>query len=356
MPRLLCLIVATILALGAAAQERDDQSALLSPLPIRDQFLLSNGFLFFSPEDAHLLQDGAWAVSVQNTDANTFAKSAWISQSLTGRTVRARALEVLADPRFQSLQSLYLVDGETHRTDISVRRAVGPHLELGVSVPVTSTGGGWSDRLIENAHRVMKIGSAGRETLRRNHETVYVHHGDTTYIRERGNGLAVGDVALSAKYELAPMEDPRVNLALIGSVELPVGNAHTLDGSGSVDAGVQLVASRDFDHSRIHASIGVLRLGTNTALGMRPQLLVTDTVALAHSMNDRTSVIAQLTISESPFRQLDIPEFSRRSYQLSMGVKRQLGRLIVNAAFIENVVTFENSADAGLAWGVSRRF
>jgi hypothetical protein len=30
--------------------------------------------------------------------------------------------------------------------------------------------------------------------------------------------------------------------------------------------------------------------------------------------------------------------------------------LIFHVAFIENVVTFENSADAGLQWGVSRRF
>ena len=46
-----------------------------------------------------------------------------------------------------------------------------------------------------------------------------------------------------------------------------------------------------------------------------------------------------------------------RSYQLSAGIHRQIGRsMVAYAAIIENLFNYENSADAGLAWGLTRRF
>ena len=356
MSRVFAVVVILCVALTAAARDDGMRDALLAPLPIRDQFLLSNGFFFFAPETARVLGDGVWSFSAQTTDANTFAKSGWISRSLEGHTGRAKALDTLADSRFQSADTLFLVDGETHRTDLSLRRGFGSNVELAFSLPVTSTGGGWSDRLIENAHRLMKIGDAQRESLRRNYETVYLRHDGTTYIRARGNGFAIGDPAISAKYELAPMEDPKLKVAVVGALELPLGDPRTLDGSGSLDGGLEVLASREFDDSSIHVSTGILRLGANRALGIQPQLLLSNTVALTHRIDAVSAVALQLTVSESPFRQLSVAEFSRRSYQLAAGVTRQIGTLLVHAAFIENVVTFENSADAAFAWGVSRRF
>jgi hypothetical protein len=37
-------------------------------------------------------------------------------------------------------------------------------------------------------------------------------------------------------------------------------------------------------------------------------------------------------------------------------MQRKIGAVVIHAALIENVLSFENSADAGLAWGISRRF
>lgn len=351
--RRLAIVILAAAASQAAAQQRD---VLLEPMAIRDQFLLSNGFYFFIPEAAPTLAQGEWNVSLASADANTFVKSAWISHSLEGRTTRSRALETLSDPRFQSIDTLFLVDGQLHRTDLSIRGGIGRHLELGATVPISSVGGGWSDPLIEFAHRSMRIGNAGRESLRLNSETVYLRHSGRSYVRERGNGAAFGDIALTAKYELKALEDHNVRVAVTGAVELPTGDARTLDGSGSIDTGMQVVASRIRDRSAIHLSLGVLRLGRNASLGIKPQWLITDTVTMSHLVTDRSAVVAQLTVSESPFRQLGVAEFSRRAYQLSTGVQRRIGNLVVHVAFIENVISFENSADAGFAWGISRRF
>lgn len=351
-----CLVAALLLACTATAQEVETRDALLAPLPIRDQFLLSNGFLSFTPEGPRVLPEGAWSIALMGSDANTFAKSAWISHSLEGRTSRSEALKTLSDGRFQSSNVLFLIDGETHRNDLTLSRGIDHDLELRVSLPLVTTGGGWSDGAIESVHHALRLGNAERESLRRNSETVYLRHDGVTYISPRGNALAIGDVSLSAKYELTPMEERRTNLSLVTTVELPTGKARTLDGSGSVDAGVELVASRDYDRARINGSVALVHLGTNAPLGMRSQFLIADTVAVAYRVTKAAAVVAQLTVSESPFRQLAVPEFSRRSYQLSTGLQRRIGTLIVHAAFIENVVNFENSADAGVSWGISRRF
>lgn len=341
------------LALGANGQE-----ALLDPLPIRDQFLLSNGFYFFEPEEARVLGDGEWAVAMHTTDANTFAKSAWISHTLAGEDDprRSSAAKTLDNPRYTLRDAVFFVDGETHRHTLAVARGFGSHLQLAVAVPLTSVGGGWSDALIENVHSTLGLGDDNRNAFRRNRETVYFRTPATTYTRERGSGLELGDVAVSAKYELAPFEDDELAIAVQGAVELPTGDARTLDGSGSLDSGLQLLVSREFGSARVHATLGVLRLGANEPLGTRAQFLVTDTLAVAQRIGAATSAVAQLTISESPFRQFGQPEFSRRSYQMTFGIQHAFGAYVAHAAFIENLITYENSADAGFAWGVSRRF
>src|SRR5260370_42503710 len=76
------------------------QSELLDPLPVRDQFLLNNGFFFFEPAAAPVLEDGTWSLEMHSAVSNTFAKSAWVSRSLEFRTQRRSAAEQLQDPRF----------------------------------------------------------------------------------------------------------------------------------------------------------------------------------------------------------------------------------------------------------------
>lgn len=353
MNRPLVVLATLFIACTAAAQDPSPRDQVLSPLPIRDQFLLSNGLLSLVPEGPRVLEQGTWAFNVAGAESNTFAKSGWISRSLEGRTSRENAQQVLNESRFQIPQPLFFVKGETHRTDLSVSRGLAHGIELRVSVPVMSTGGGWADPIIEAVHHALRIGNADRETLTQNRETVFLRHDGSTYIVQRGQHPALGDLAFSAKYELRQMEDQRTRIAVVSTLELPTGNAGTLDGSGSLDAGVELVAARDYErtHTRVTASLGVVRLGSNAALGLRAQALITDTVAVAHGISEKSAVIAQLTVSESPFRQLAVPEFGHRVHQLSVGVQRQIGSVVGYAALIENVASFENSVDAGLAWG-----
>ncbi|MEA2238416.1 MAG: hypothetical protein QOC81_3140 [Thermoanaerobaculia bacterium] len=351
---LLNALLVCVLALPAASQEHGD---ILGPLAVRDQYLLSNGFFFFEPESAKVLDDDDWLVDVHGADSNTFAKSRWISHNLAGDTDRRTGAQTLGLIRMDDGQSIFLVDGEIHRTTITAHRGLGANLEVGIAIPFATIGGGTSDGFIEHFHAAFHLGDNQRVAMQRNRETVFIRTDERTYYRQRAAGTQLGDVALSAKYELPALEDPHLAISVEGALELPTGNIQTLDGSGSLDGGMQLLATRDYGRSQVHASAGILLLGHNGALGTKPQFVITDSIGASQLLAERTSATAQITISQSPFRTLGAPELTRRSYQLTVGLQHALGRsLTAYAGVVENLITYQNSADAGFVWGVTRRF
>jgi hypothetical protein len=355
MQRLASFAVLLLVCGSVQAQVNGDE--LRAPLPIRDQFLLSNGFFFFEPEQARVLGEAESVVMFSAADSNTFAKSAWIDHRVVGETARMSAASELAGSRMHIGAPIYLVDGEMQRAELSMRHGFGRNFELGLTIPISRATGGWTDGLIEAVHRTLGIGNAYRDAFPRNSETVALQSGTTQYIRDRPGSFALGDIAISGKYELSLFEDRQIAMSLSGAVELPTGNAYALNGSGSLDGGLQLLASRDFSRTTVHAALGILRQGANRQLGTKAQMLISDTVGISRLLSEKTAAIAQLTVSESPFRSIGIAEFTRRSYQLSVGMRHRIGRsMVVYAALIENVLTYENSADAGMTWGIARRF
>jgi len=354
---LAALSVTAVLALPASGQEREVADALLGPLPVRDLYLLNNGFFFFTPEGAHVLDDNSWVVDLHTTDANTFAKSRWISHNIEFDTVRRTGAQTLAVNRMDPGVTNFLVDGETFRTTLSAHRGLGNNLEVAIEVPFTTIGGGYSDAFIEHFHALLRLGDDQRVAMQKNQETVFVRTDNFTYLREHSSGSHLGDVALSAKYELPALEDPNLSLSLQAAMELPTGNAQSLDGSGSLDGGVQLLATRDFGRSRVNASAGLLYLGRNAPLGLTPQFVVTDSIGFSSLVAAHTSATVQVTISQSPFRKIGAPELARRSYQMTAGVQHAFNPgLTVYGGIVENLITYQNSADAGLVMGVTHRF
>jgi hypothetical protein len=349
------LFAALLIALPALAQEHD---ALLGPLPVRDQYLLNNGFFFFEPEAARVLDDDVWVFDIHSTDSNTFAKSRWISHNIDGDTDRRTGDQTLGIIRMDPGTTLFLVDGETHRTTFTAHHGFGKNLDVAIAVPFANIGGGSSDGFIEHFHATLNLGDNQRVAVQRNHETVFVRTANNnTYLRDRPTGNYLGDIAVSAKYELTAFEDPNLAISAQAAIELPTGKAQTLDGSGSFDGGLQLLATRDYGRMRVHASAGLLFLGHNTPLDLQSQLVITNSIGVSRLLTSRTSATMQLTISQSPFRGIGAPELARRSYQLTVGLQHAIGRsLTAYGGIVENLITYQNSADAGLVLGIARRF
>ena len=92
-------------------------------------------------------------------------------------------------------------------------------------------------------------------------------------------------------------------------------------------------------------------------MALESQIVITDSVGVSRLLTSRTSATVQLTISQSPFRGIGAPELTRRSYQLTAGLQHAFGPgLTAYGGIVENLITYQNSADAGLVLGIARRF
>src|SRR5947199_71663 len=98
-------------------------------------------------------------------------------------------------------------------TCLAARAQVGSG-DLLNPLPISRIGGGWSDRVIEDVHQTLNIANGNREAFRRNSETVYLQSATTLYIRNRSAGFALGDIAISSKYELKSLEGRDVSMAV----------------------------------------------------------------------------------------------------------------------------------------------
>jgi hypothetical protein len=352
---LLLSLAFAAMAVTGGAQEVADRDLLTRPLPIRDQFLLNNGFYFFVPESAFVLSHRGWSAEVRFDDSNTFATSRMLGNTLEAGMGRSRAADKLTTPPINAFDHVYLADGETHRLTFSVHHAVTERLELGVDVPISAIGGGFQDALVEKFHDAFGLGRNARWSLTRNSETIYLASGTMHFFRDGSSGAQLGDIALTTKYLLSQPSNDRVAYAIACGVEVPTGSAKSLAGSGSLDGGVQILTTRKMRFGVLNASLGVLLLGPDRPLGTKRATILTDTVGFTYLLTGATSVTVQLTTSPSPFRDSGYTELKRRSNQLSTGFEHRIGpRTSFHVAFIENLFTFENSADFGLAFGVSR--
>ncbi|HYM59907.1 MAG TPA: DUF3187 family protein [Thermoanaerobaculia bacterium] len=355
-PRAVAAVILVLLAGAACAQEISPAEALREPLPVRDQFLLGNGFLSLEPTSARVLPDGAWLADIHFANANTFARSEFVSHDLANNGGGRAGINRLLQGGPNQPASIFLVDGEVHRLTMSLRRGIGDRLEVGISIPITSNGGGWMDKLIEDFHKGFGLGNAERQFLPRNSEIVYVRTPKSTYLRQGTNGYELGDVALTAKYGLARFDARRLALAVEGVVTVPTGHASTLNGSGSVDAAINFIATKSFSRTSIHESLGIIRLGADKPLGTSSETVLTDTLGVTQLVKRATSLALQITFSQTPFRQLGFPEWKRHSSMLSAGVQHRFGASVVHLALIENLFTFNNAADFGMQCGIARRF
>ena len=80
-------------------------------------------------------------------------------------------------------------------------------------------------------------------------------------------------------------------------------------------------------------------------------------VAYEQAVGERSSVVGQVTVSQSPFDDLDLDELSEPSLLVTVGLKRVLGEAgVLFVGLTENVQNFNNTSDVGLHVGFTRVF
>lgn len=352
-----------ILLPGVAGAQVQPQEGLdffdTGPLRVREQFLLGMGFLAFEPESADVLDRGRWQVDVVESATNTWVHSGAVEDELQARTERQPLTldELRTIGANNRGRGIYYADGEISRTSLAVRRGLGKGLQLTLTLPVLDFHGGLGDGLIEQFHAATGFDQAGRLGVPRDRYTVYIKEpGGKEVFRDRSPGIGLGDVVLGLKSRL-PTPSAAWRLSGEALVKLPTGDEGSLYGSGAMDVGLQVLVTRYFDRSCIHASFGVLQLGAAEVYGLRRQRLVSGMVAYERAVARTASLIGQVTVLQSPFRQLDIQGLDEVAYLVDLGFKKGLSpRTVAFVAASENFLTFGSSADFGLHLGVTRTF
>jgi hypothetical protein len=134
----------------------------------------------------------------------------------------------------------FLLDGETLTFVVNARRGVGPHLDVGLRLPLQHRGGGVLDGFIDTWHRLLGLEDAQRPQFRRNAFRV---EGRTTlgapFSWTEATGTGLGDIELNARWRAVDRGDDTLAVAVIGRLHLPTATT-PYQGSG-LGAGGQVV-------------------------------------------------------------------------------------------------------------------
>lgn len=347
---LLAILLMSTASISAYAEEN-----FSGPLNVRDQFLLGMALLAFEPDTARPSITSDTSFELFQTVSNTFAHSAIITSSLVSRINR----EALDLDFFRSItpgENLFLLDGQVQHNSFSVKHQLYPETQIALKLQWLGLRGGNLDAFIEKFHDIVETGQHGRTGVPRDEFLVYVRSGDTEYFENIAPGEGIGDIVFSIKHDIYEIEK-KFYVAIEPSIKFPSGDDNTLFSSGSIDTGLQVLITRVLKGANLYISLGVLYLGKWELLGLPNQAVISGAISYEHELTSQSSVVSQLTFSESPLGKLDIPELSDYSFQASLGYKFQITRnhgLVL--AFTENLVHFDNSADIGIHLGYSYHF
>ena len=275
-------------------------------------------------------------------------------------TVGARAtLEVantsLHEPSPCGDDCSLVLDGETTRLALGVRRGFGSGWEASAVLPLLRHSGGFLDSAIEGWHEAFALPNGDRDNYPRD-RLLYRYLPDRGGVGLNGSVNAIGDVQVGIARRLGE------RFALRGQLELPTGDAGDLTGSGGMDLALSLHFSSNGNGGDTatgrrlytHLSAGlVLREDGDLLPAVQKRWLAFGSATVGWRASERWHLKMQLDAHgaawDSPREALGEP-----SAQLVLGASVQLDKgWVLDVAFSEDIVV-ERSPDivfqAGLHW------
>ncbi len=166
-----------------------------------------------------------------------------------------------------------VLDGETYRTRLRLKRGIGHNLEVGIELPYISHTGGFLDGFIDNWHTSFGFPEGERNNLDRD-QLNYSYTRSTTQIDLHRNEAGFGDISLTGGWQIKNTENTA--LALRTSLKVPTGDADKLTGSGGSDLAIWISGSQTTPKSDISgfAAIGGLWLGEGDVLAKQQNKIV----------------------------------------------------------------------------------
>lgn len=233
-----------------------------------------------------------------------------------------------------------VLDGETHRLQLSLRRGVAAGWELGVELPYLSHEGGGLDGFIDDWHSTFGLPDGDRPDYPSDRLHYSYSKDGTRQVDISRSVDGVGDISLTAAHDLA--SSAARSWALRAAVKLPTGDADDLTGSGSTDLSLALHLTESHwraSHGVVmHGSVGVLRMeGGDVLEGLREDWVLYGSATLAWLATANTSLKLQLD-AHSAFYDSALTELGSDSAQLTLGGSVKLGEeWLLDLSVIEDI-------------------
>jgi hypothetical protein len=156
-----------------------------------------------------------------------------------------------------------LLDGETMRSTLALRRGVGTRLEIGLEIPYVRHAEGFLDNFILDWHDFFNLPQGERENFPRDRLLYHYERDGEVLINQDDEEGGFGDLRLIGGWQLQRQSQGDIcSSVLRASLKLPTGDEKALLGSGSTDLALWLSTSRSLDGGSValFGAIGALVL------------------------------------------------------------------------------------------------
>jgi hypothetical protein len=230
------------------------------------------------------------------------------------------------------------LDLELTELNFRYRRTVPGGLELGVDLPLVRATAGFLDRPLGWYHRTFGFGDYGRSTRPDNAFLYELRRNGMPVIMGENDKAGIGDVRVAVKKQLLADD---LKVSVMGTVELPTGDAKVGYGNGSVDAGVALLMDKRLGQDAVwYANLGAVFPGDlkgYQTVGLRNYGYAgTGLEALAWPS---LSLIGQVSVQTSPFPKTDISQIDQAAMLLVLGGRYYAERSSFELSLTEDLNT-----------------
>ena len=230
------------------------------------------------------------------------------------------------------------LDMEITELNFRYKRIFKDFIEIGLDIPVLYIGGGFMDGFLESYHDAFGFSDYGRSE-RPHNNFLYEVRKDGSLIIQGNSGFGLGDIRLTIKKPLITSDD--LNLSIKGDVELPVGNAKTGFGNGSVDAGLSLILDKRItDKIMTYWNIGGVLAGDVKG---HQTLDIDDFIyggaAIEAHINEKLSLLAQVMGQTPIYPTTNISAVDDDSWMISFGGRYHIGKGSLELSLTEDLNT-----------------
>lgn len=254
-----------------------------------------------------------------------------------------------------------LLDGESYRFNLNLRRGLMPRLEAGIDLPYLAHSGGSLDGFIEDWHDTFGLPQNRRDQAP--HDRLlysYVRDGKQEILVD-DDAQGIGDIRFSAAWQIkaADAEEPWAT-AVHAGLKLPTGDSDDLLGSGSTDLSIWLSAARSWVNNgsalALFGSFGALGLTDGDVIEDRQNnLVVFGTLGGGWRPLDWLVLKLQLD-SHTPFYDSDLPELGDPAALLTFGGDLALSESIALELGVSEDIATETSPDIVFRLALRSRF